>query len=228
MALESVLGRCALPMVLLVLVVASQVAGLARASVVRVIDGDTIEVGAVTYRLHGIDAPEAGQSCRRAGGKTWACGKASIALIESLVFGSVVQCDNRGTDGYGRVIGVCRAGGVDINATMVRSGHAWAFRKYSTDYVAEERAARREAVGVFQAETETPWDYRSKKWQVSAQQAPDGCPIKGNISQNGQIYHAPWSPFYNRTKISTSKGERWFCSEAEAVEAGWRAPRWGR
>ena len=228
MMAKSVGGNPAVSVALLLVILGLLASGRALATSVRVIDGDTIEVGAVTYRLHGIDAPEAGQRCEHASGKTWACGKASIALIESLVLGSVVQCDNRGTDGYGRVIGVCRADGVDINATMVRRGHAWAFSRYSTDYLGEERSARREAVGVFEAENETPWDYRAKKWQVGAEQAPDGCPIKGNISENGRIYHAPWSPFYSRTKISTSKGERWFCSEAEAVEAGWRAPRWGR
>ena len=45
----------------------------------------------------------------------------------------------------------------------------------------------------------------------------------GNISKNGNIYHPPWSPWYTKTKISTEKGERWFCSEREAIDAGWRA-----
>jgi hypothetical protein len=53
---------------------------------------------------------------------------------------------------------------------------------------------------------------------------PD-CRIKGNISNNGRIYHVPGSRHYDRTKIDTSRGERWFCSVEEAVRAGWRAPR---
>lgn len=52
-----------------------------------------------------------------------------------------------------------------------------------------------------------------------------GCRIKGNISPSGRIYHVPGSPSYEQTKIDESKGERWFCSEAEARAAGWRAPR---
>ena len=55
-----------------------------------------------------------------------------------------------------------------------------------------------------------------------------GCPIKGTISKNGRIYHAPWPPWYKRTKVSLNKGERWFCSEREALDAGWRAPVWWR
>jgi endonuclease YncB( thermonuclease family) len=52
----------------------------------------------------------------------------------------------------------------------------------------------------------------------------DSCRIKGNISQSGRIYHVPGSPWYDQTKIDESKGERWFCTEAEARAAGWRAP----
>ena len=51
------------------------------------------------------------------------------------------------------------------------------------------------------------------------------CLIKGNISDNGHIYHVPGSPSYSSTKIDESKGERWFCTEEEARAAGWRPPR---
>ena len=66
--------------------------------------------------------------------------------------------------------------------------------------------------------------FRHKRWEVAAQKAPQGCPIKGNISENGRIYHVPWSRDYAKTRIDTAKGERWFCSEKEALEAGWRPP----
>ena len=46
--------------------------------------------------------------------------------------------------------------------------------------------------------------------------------IKGNITSNGHIYHMPWSAWYDRVKIDEKRGERWFCSEAEATAAGWR------
>ncbi len=54
-------------------------------------------------------------------------------------------------------------------------------------------------------------------------QAPSGdCLIKGNISSKGRIYHLPGSESYEKTQISESKGERWFCTESEARAAGWR------
>ena len=47
--------------------------------------------------------------------------------------------------------------------------------------------------------------------------------IKGNISGDGErIYHVPGQEHYSDTKISPERGERFFCSEAEAVSAGWR------
>ncbi len=49
------------------------------------------------------------------------------------------------------------------------------------------------------------------------------CLIKGNInSKKEKIYHMPDQRDYEKTIIDTSKGERWFCTEEEALEAGWR------
>ena len=50
------------------------------------------------------------------------------------------------------------------------------------------------------------------------------CNIKGNISYSTgeKIYHVPGQQYYSQTKINTAYGERWFCSEAEAIRAGWR------
>jgi endonuclease YncB( thermonuclease family) len=203
--------------------------GSAAAADVHVTDGDTIVVSGITYRLEGIDAPEAGQPCNSRGGGTWACGKAATARMGELVQGQDVVCTRTGTDNYGRELGICRSGTVDLNRTMVTEGLAWAFTQYSKAYASEEDQARARRIGVWQAATETPWDYRARRWQSAAQQAPAGCPIKGNINDKGErIYHAPWSPWYERTRVNAAKGERWFCSEGEAIVAGWRAPMWGR
>lgn len=51
----------------------------------------------------------------------------------------------------------------------------------------------------------------------------EDCLIKGNISSSGEkIYHMPGQRYYDRTKINEGAGERWFCTEQEAVDAGWR------
>lgn len=51
-----------------------------------------------------------------------------------------------------------------------------------------------------------------------------GCNIKGNISINTgeKIYHLPGMEYYNETIIRPEYGERWFCTEQEAIANGWR------
>ena len=95
------------------------------------------------------------------------------------------------------------------------------------DYVGAEAEARAARRGIWQEDTQAPWDYREDHWARAAAASPrEVCPIKGNISASGErIYHTPWSRFYDRTKIDVSAGERWFCDEVEAVQAGWRPPR---
>lgn len=195
---------------------------------VNVVDGDTLDVGDIRYRIYGIDAPEAGQKCATANGKTWPCGQAAIDAIKGIVTGRDVQCDDMALDDYGRMLAVCYADGVDIGAAMIEAGMAWSFRRYGNAYDDLEDSVSPSGIGIWQAETETPWDYRAKLWDAGDDAAPEGCPIKGNINRDGErIYHAPWSPWYSRTKISVNQGERWFCDEGEAIEAGWRAPYWG-
>jgi endonuclease YncB( thermonuclease family) len=176
----------------------------------HVIDGDTIAIGAARVRIHGIDAPETGQRCE-------------------LTEGQQISCDVQDVDTYGRLVSVCHAGGQDVGKVLVEDGLAWAFVRYSEDYLAEEAAAQAAGRGIWRggARPTTPWEYRADRWERAAAASPRaGCPIKGNISQDGeQIYHTPWSPWYGRTQINESQGERWFCDENEAAAAGWRPAR---
>ena len=186
------------------------------------IDGDTLEIGGERVRLEGIDAPEAAQTCGRKWIGRWDCGRAATAVLKRLVDRRRIDCESMGRDKYGRVLGLCTADGRDINGEMVRSGHAWAFVKYSTRYQALESEAREAKVGIWQGEAQPAWVYREERWQVAETSAPKGCAIKGNVTSNGRIYHAPWSAWYAKVKVEPAKGERWFCTEAEAVAAGFR------
>lgn len=192
----------------------------------RVVDGDTLEIEGVTYRLNGIDVPEHGQRCGE-----WRCGVEATNALAELVRGKDVVCDPHFPDNYGRVVATCYVDGRDLSAEMINKGLAWAFIEYSDVYVPEELVSKDKAEGVFSEEFTPPWEFRDKRWkraEAKEQKAPPGCPIKGNISHgsNEKIYHMPWSRSYDITLISPEKGERWFCDEAEALAAGWRAPYW--
>jgi endonuclease YncB( thermonuclease family) len=192
----------------------------------RIVDGDTIAYRDDKVRLHGIDAPENAQHCRDASGGDYRCGVAATRALEAFVAGREIRCSGTERDKYGRLIAVCRVGGREINRWMVNAGWARAYLRYSRDYADEERDAAQARRGLWAGSFEAPWDFRHARRvaAVSATPAP-GCPIKGNISANGRIYHTPASRWYDRTAIDLSKGERWFCSEREARDAGWRAPR---
>ena len=105
-----------------------------------------------------------------------------------------------------------------------------AYRRYSHAYVAEESGARAAKRGVWRGEVMPPWDWRRGKrlggTPATTQQESGRCTIKGNISKSGtRIYHVPGGRYYEQTRINTSKGERWFCTEGEARAAGWRRSR---
>jgi endonuclease YncB( thermonuclease family) len=188
-----------------------------------IVDGDTLDIGGQRVRLDGIDAPETAQTCSRRWAGSWDCGKAATKALGALIGGHQVSCQSRGTDKYGRMLGVCSVDGSELNGALVRAGMAWAFVKYSTAYVEAEKLAKAAQAGVWQGAAEAPWIFREKRWQVAEQTAPSGCAIKGNVTGNGQVYHMPWSPWYHKVKVEPARGERWFCSEAEAQKAGWRA-----
>ena len=50
------------------------------------------------------------------------------------------------------------------------------------------------------------------------------CNIKGNVSgKSGErIYHVPGGKYYDSAMINPLNGERWFCTETEAMAEGWR------
>lgn len=189
-----------------------------------VTDGDTIKIGGERIRLFGIDAPESNQSCRTEHGVTWRCGAWVTRTLKSMLEGKQVTCIWDARDGYKRPIAQCQLGGQDLSALMVRNGLALAYRKYSTDYVVDEAMAARADLGLWSGSIQTPAAFRQIA-QKAEKPPSTSCAIKGNISKSGRIYHLPGSKWYNRTKIDSRRGERWFCSIKEAQKAGWRAPR---
>ncbi len=192
---------------------------------VRVIDGDTIDVGGTKVRLHGIDAPELDQICGGNGALVWPCGAWVRDELRARHEGHWARCDIMDWDRYGRVVAKCFVDGLDLGRELVADGLAFAFRKYSMDYDLEEKRAAINERGLHATGIQSPAAFRAATRRGTAARTPatQGCVIKGNISASGtRIYHLPGQEWYVETRISLARGERWFCSEAEAQAAGWR------
>lgn len=215
--------------------------------VARISDGDTISIRDTRIRLNGIDAPEIDQVCLDEAENAYPCGIAAHDELARLVRNRTVTCTGNHTDRYGRRIMTCFAGESNINAAMVAGGWALAFRRYADIYVEEEQAARARLAGLWSGAFIAPWDWRHRgplteilgavsvpitsrqhllPQPVASASPTTGCQIKGNISRNGtRIYHVPGQQDYDNTRITESKGERWFCTEDDAQVAGWRRAR---
>jgi len=191
----------------------------------RVVDGDTIKFSNERIRLYGIDAPENTQTCSR-NGVMWGCGIEATKLLSKLIGKINISCIGRTRDHYGRLIADCSANGENLSAAMVESGLALAYRKYSKDYVNIEATAKMAKRGLWSGQFIPPWEWRKGKRLTPLKRAngsTKSCKIKGNIGAKGaRIYHVPGNHWYDKTIISKSRGERWFCSEEEARSTGWR------
>jgi endonuclease YncB( thermonuclease family) len=205
-----------------------------RASVT---DGDTVVIRNTRIYLHGIDAPESAQVCEDANNQEYRCGQAAAIALSDHIGEANISCEPKDTDRYGRTVAVCRKEAEDLNAWMVTQGHAMAFQRYSADYIGQEKEARTRKRGLWAGTFEDPSDWRRRKRGGRGETLPGAempratqeaitCTIKGNISRSGdRIYHLPESRDYARVMIDEQAGERMFCSEAEALAAGWRVPQ---
>jgi endonuclease YncB( thermonuclease family) len=189
--------------------------------VASVIDGDTIEIHGQRIRLHGIDAPEASQTCNL-DGKPWRCGQASANALAEYIDRRTVTCEPRARDRYRRLVAACSVGGASISAWMVREGWAVAYRRYSQDFVADETAARASRRGIWRSVFIVPWEWRAQRrpgggaaaghvrsLSTTSENHRSGCNIKGNVNSKGErIYHVPGSRYYASTVIDTAHSER--------------------
>ena len=130
---------------------------------IRIIDGDTIILNSEKIRFYGIDTPEKKQKCKDRNGLSYPCGEFATNELKKIITSGQLFCKKRATDRYGRSISICYVNGVDINSLMVKNGWALAYRKYSRDYIDEEKEAKDKKLGMWAGKFIAPWRWRKLK-----------------------------------------------------------------
>ena len=130
-----------------------------RAQTLKVIDGDTIILNGEKIRFAGIDAPEIKQICSRDGQKIF-CGMLTKMILIKKIANETVDCIKEGKDRYNRTLAECFVNGESLSSFLVRSGYAFAYRKYSEKFIKDEKYAKQNILGIWSMEFKYPWDFR--------------------------------------------------------------------
>lgn len=206
--------------------------------VARFVDADTLDIGDIRIRLHGIDAPEMAERCTDARGREWRCGVWATDVARARFQGRVLSCADLGERTHGRVVARCTDGADDVALALVREGVVMACPRYALEhdhsraYLDAEKLAAFDGAGLhagplnpragFCEPRNTAPGAVTGVSQPIAAEAHSGCAIKGNVNRNGdRIYHMPGQRNYDDVRMNSPE-KRWFCSEAEARAAGWR------
>jgi micrococcal nuclease len=208
--------------------------------VAKVVDGDTIDImingKTERLRLIGINTPEVVDPR-----KTVECfGREASDNAKKLLSGQEVRVKADSTqddrDKYGRQLRyVWRRDGLFYNLEAIKDGYAYEYTyqlpyTYQKDFKAAQKNAQEKKLGLW---ADGACGEKNIKPVNTNNLITGACVIKGNISSNSsasakttadeaKIYHLPECAYYKQTVIDESKGEKWFCSEAEAIAAGWR------
>jgi len=159
--LNTVLNRLSFAFLIILLFVTTSFAATFTGKVIRVLDGDTIEVlinkDPVRIRLADIDCPE----------KKQPFGQAAKKYVLKIAAQKIVTVESKTKDRYGRTIGeVFLPNGDSLNRLLIRDGYAWHYKKYSKDesLAKLENKARKHKVGLWQDKNPiAPWEWRRGK-----------------------------------------------------------------
>jgi len=126
---------------------------------IRVVDGDTIVLNGEKIRFSGIDTPELKQTCMNGDEKIF-CGKSAKMLLVNKIGNQTPECISEGKDVYKRTLAECFINGESLSAFLVRSGYAFAYKKYSDKFIKDEEFAKKNKLGMWAMKFQYPWDFR--------------------------------------------------------------------
>ena len=128
----------------------------------KVVDGDTIHLNGEKIRFTGVDTPELKQTCIKDGVKNF-CGVTAKLILINKIGNNNVKCIREGKDQYKRTLAECFVNNESLSRYLVRSGYAFAYRKYSKKFVIDEDYAKTNRIGMWSMKFEYPWNYRKNK-----------------------------------------------------------------
>tara|TARA_B110000914_G_scaffold89430_1_gene78616 strand:- start:481 stop:960 length:480 start_codon:yes stop_codon:yes gene_type:complete len=125
----------------------------------KIVDGDTIYLNGEKIRFTGIDTPELKQTCIKDDAKD-SCGITAKQILIDKIGDNTVECISEGKDQYKRTLAECFVNNESLSSYLVRSGYAFAYRKYSKKFIPDENYAKANKIGMWNMEFEYPWNYR--------------------------------------------------------------------
>jgi len=214
-----------------------------------VLDGDTLQIGKTVYQLAGIDAPELGQACNH-DGHLWLCGLAAgYRLHKQLEMETTqIKCFVQPAP-QGLPIAACLIGDEELSSILLKGGNVTALANSPPHYAAAEHLAKQASLGIWSGEfippsqwrkgrrlpnehdftestrpaAELPWKHLERKFLHPSKATHAACMVKGDISEtNERLYYSPLDQEYESIVITPETGERYFCGDDEARQAGWR------
>ena len=126
---------------------------------IKIIDGDTIILNGEKIRFSGIDTPELKQTCLKDDQEV-GCGVTAKKLLAEKIGNTTIECISEGKDTYKRTLAECFVNGESLSKFLVRSGYAFAYRKYSTKFIKDEEFAKANKLGMWAMTFQYPWDFR--------------------------------------------------------------------
>ncbi|WP_394184450.1 thermonuclease family protein [Metabacillus halosaccharovorans] len=200
---------------------------LLDAEVTKVVDGDTLHVmisgKKETIRLLLVDTPETVHPTK----EVQPFGPEASNYMKEKLNGEEIQVELGigERDKYGRLLAYVYHDNQMLNKLLLEKGLArvaYVFEpntKYIDEFNEIQKQAQNEQVGIWSLENYATENGFQDETQVEKDDTVNsGCTIKGNINSKGEkIYHTMQSRSYNVTKP-----EELFCTEKEAVEAGYR------
>ena len=142
-----------------ILVLGFLVCNISFADDLKIIDGDTIILNGEKIRFSGIDTPELKQTCLKDDQEV-GCGMTAKMLLTKKISNNTPKCISEGKDSYKRTLAECFVNGESLSKFLVRSGYAFAYRKYSKKFIEDEEYAKTNKLGMWAMTFQYPWDFR--------------------------------------------------------------------